>query len=494
MPLTSIDSSTRSPRIIKSIDWITICLYLALLALGWMSVCGASYDFEQGYNFLDFSTRSGMQIVWMGTSLLLGCIILMTDDRLIESCSYFLYLFMLVLLFVTPFIARDIKGSLSWIKIGSFSIQPAEFAKFTTALCVAKVMNSYGFSMSRWRDFLLCLAIILTPMILIVMQKETGSALVYASFFLMLYREGMPGSFLFTAVAAVLYFVISIQHADIQMPSTLTPVGEFVVLLLTWVFTTGLLRVYLPRTSHARRFLLWGSSIALGGWLVSRFIVPYDVAWVLVGLCLLMVAYLFWYFLDTRVMRYLYIAFFALGSMMFIYSADYALNRVLQPHQQSRVKVLLGVEEDKSGVGYNVNQSKIAIGSGGFSGKGFMNGTQTKLKYVPEQDTDFIFCTVGEEEGFVGGTVVLLLFLALILRLIYLSERQTTVFGRVYGYCVLSILLFHVLINIGMVMGLMPVIGIPLPFFSYGGSSLWGFTILMFIFLRIDAGRNIKQD
>ena len=206
------------------------------------------------------------------------------------------------------------------------------------------------------------------------------------------------------------------------------------------------------------------------------------------GLCLLMVAYLFWYFLDTRVMRYLYIAFFALGSMMFIYSADYALNRVLQPHQQSRVKVLLGVEEDKSGVGYNVNQSKIAIGSGGFSGKGFMNGTQTKLKYVPEQDTDFIFCTVGEEEGFVGGTVVLLLFLALILRLIYLSERQTTVFGRVYGYCVLSILLFHVLINIGMVMGLMPVIGIPLPFFSYGGSSLWGFTLQLFIFLRIDVG------
>ena len=222
---------------------------------------------------------------------------------------------------------------------------------------------------------------------------------------------------------------------------------------------------------------------------MSRFIVPYDVAWVLVGLCLLMVAYLFWYFLDTRVMRYLYIAFFALGSMMFIYSADYALNRVLQPHQQSRVKVLLGVEEDKSGVGYNVNQSKIAIGSGGFSGKGFMNGTQTKLKYVPEQDTDFIFCTVGEEQGFVGSAAVLLLFLSLILRLIFLAERQTSVFGRVYGYSIMSILLFHVFINVGMVMGLTPVIGIPLPFFSYGGSSLWGFTLTLFIFLRIDAGR-----
>ena len=307
-------------------------------------------------------------------------------------------------------------------------------------------------------------------------------------------QGGVPGSFLFTAVAAVLYFVISIQHAGVQMPSTLTPVGEFVVLLLTWIFTTGMLRVYLPQTDHARRFLLWGSGLVLGAWLASHFIVPYDVAWVLVGMCLLMAAYLFWHFLDTRIMRYLYIALFALGSMMFIYSADYALNRVLQPHQQSRVKVLLGVEDDVAGVGYNVNQSKIAIGSGGFSGKGFMNGTQTKLKYVPEQDTDFIFCTVGEEEGFVGGSVVLLLFMALILRLIYLAERQATVFGRVYGYCILSILLFHLIINIGMVMGVMPVIGIPLPFFSYGGSSLWGFTILMFIFLKIDAGRNIKQD
>ena len=473
------------------VDWVVILLYIALLTFGWFSICGASHEIGDT-DFFNMATRTGKQLMWIGLGFGLGIFLLLLDERYFDITANVLYGLMMVVLLITPFVAQDTKGSLSWISFGSVKLQPAEFAKCVTALALAKLIGTYGFDMTKYRCMAKAVGLILLPMVLIVLQKETGSALVYFAFFLMLYREGMPGSFLFTAVAAVLYFVISIQHADIQMPSTLTPVGEFVVLLLTWVFTTGLLRVYLPQTSHARRFLLWGSSIALGGWLVSRFIVPYDVAWVLVGLCLLMVAYLFWYFLDTRVMRYLYIAFFTLGSMMFIYSADYALNRVLQPHQQSRVKVLLGVEEDKSGVGYNVNQSKIAIGSGGFSGKGFMNGTQTKLKYVPEQDTDFIFCTVGEEEGFVGGTVVLLLFLALILRLIYLSERQTTVFGRVYGYCVLSILLFHVLINIGMVMGLMPVIGIPLPFFSYGGSSLWGFTLQLFIFLRIDVGNQTR--
>ena len=473
------------------VDWVVILIYIALLTFGWFSICGATHEIGDT-DFFSMATRSGKQLLWIGLAFGMGTFLLMLDERYFDITAKVLYWVMMVVLLITPFLAKDIKGSKSWISFGSFNLQPAEFAKCATALAIAKLIGTYGFDMTKFRCLAKAIGLILLPMVLIVLQKETGSALVYFAFFLMLYREGMPGSFLFTAVAAVLYFVISIQHAGIQFPSTLTPVGEFVVLLLTWIFTTGMLRVYLPQTDHARRFLLWGSGIVLGAWLASRFIVPFDVAWVLVGMCLLMVAYLFWHYLDTRVMRYLYIALFALGSMMFIYSADYALNRVLQPHQQSRVKVLLGVEEDVAGVGYNVNQSKIAIGSGGFSGKGFMNGTQTKLKYVPEQDTDFIFCTVGEEEGFVGGTVVLLLFLALILRLIYLSERQTTAFGRVYGYCVLSILLFHVLINIGMVMGLMPVIGIPLPFFSYGGSSLWGFTLQLFIFLRIDVGNQTR--
>ena len=469
------------------VDWVVILIYIALLTFGWFSICGATHEIGDT-DFFSMDTRSGKQLLWIGLALGMGTFLLMVEERFFDITAKVLYWVMMVVLLITPFVAKDIKGSRSWISFGSFNLQPAEFAKCATALAIAKLIGTYGFDMTKYRCMAKAIGLILLPMVLIVLQKETGSALVYFAFFLMLYREGMPGSFLFTAVAAVLYFVISIQHAGVQMPSTLTPVGEFVVLLLTWIFTTGRLRVYLPQTDHARRFLLWGSGLVLGAWLASHFIVPYDVAWVLVGMCLLMVAYLFWHFLDTRVMRYLYIALFALGSMIFIYSADYALNRVLQPHQQSRVKVLLGVEDDVAGVGYNVNQSKIAIGSGGFSGKGFMNGTQTKLKYVPEQDTDFIFCTVGEEEGFVGGSVVLLLFMALILRLIYLAERQATVFGRVYGYCILSILLFHLIINIGMVMGVMPVIGIPLPFFSYGGSSLWGFTLQLFIFLRIDIG------
>ena len=354
MPLTSIDSSTRSPRIIKSIDWITICLYLALLALGWMSVCGASYDFEQGYNFLDFSTRSGMQIVWMGTSLLLGCIILMTDDRLIESCSYFLYLFMLALLFITPFIARDIKGSLSWIKIGSFSIQPAEFAKFTTALCVAKVMNSYGFSMSRWRDFLLCLAIILTPMILIVMQKETGSALVYASFFLMLYREGMPGGILFAAVSAVVYFVVGVRFSeDVIWDGAPASLGTSLVLGLVHLFTVMLVRAYTPDRKAARNILWYGLLAEALALLFCRYVIPFDVTWVLLGVCGAMIVYLIWLAMRDQLMRYLYIALFAIGSLGFFYSANYVLEDVMQPHQQTRIRVLLGLEDDPRGAGYN---------------------------------------------------------------------------------------------------------------------------------------------
>lgn len=330
-------------------------------------------------------------------------------------------------------------------------------------------------------------AVILLPMVLIVMQRETGSALVYLAFFLMFYREGMPGSILFCAMAAIVYFVVGIRFSGDELPHTFTSVGEFTVLLIIWLSTAGMARVYCPRTPHAARLFLWGGAVTLVAWLVSRYIVPFDIAWAQIGVCLGMAIYLGWQSLGERVGRYVFIAVFALGSTAFLYTADYTLNHILEPHQQTRVHVLLGMEENITGAGYNVNQSKIAIGSGGLKGKGFMNGTQTKLKYVPEQDTDFIFCTVGEEEGFIGSASVLLLFLALILRLMFLAERQTTKFGRVYGYCTLSIFFFHLFINVGMVMGLMPVIGIPLPFFSYGGSSLWGFTLMLFIFLRIDA-------
>ncbi|MBR5051592.1 MAG: rod shape-determining protein RodA [Bacteroidaceae bacterium] len=485
----------KAPTLWGSLDWLTIFIYVVLLALGWMSVCGACYDYEQSTSILDFSTRSGMQIVWIGTSLLLAFLILMTDDRIFESLSYIIYIGFLALLFITPFMAHDIKGSMSWIKIGSFSIQPAEFAKFGVALCLAKVMSTYGFDVRNWKDFIICIALIVIPMGLIVMQKETGSALVYSALFLMLYREGMPGCLLFTAISAVVYFVVGVRYADVPLLGVeQMSLGHALVMLLIQIFTVGFIKVYGgERNNYWIRILLYSLLIDAAAILFARFIYPFDAVWLMALCCLLSAIYCLYLALRDRALPYLLIALFTLGSMGFFYSADFVLNRVMEPHQQTRIRVLLGLEDDPRGAGYNVIQAKIAIGSGGLEGKGFLNGTQTKLKYVPEQDTDFIFCTVGEEEGFIGCAIVLTLFLALILRLMHLAERQPYTFGRVYGYCVLSIFLFHVFINVGMVLGLTPVIGIPLPFFSYGGSSLWGFTILLFVFLRIDAGRNRLQ-
>ena len=497
----------KTPSLFKSLDWLTIFIYMVLLALGWMSVCGASYDYDQTGSIIDFSTRSGMQIIWIGSSLLLAFLILMTDDRLIESLSYIIYIGFLGLLFATPFLAHDIKGSMSWIKIGSSSIQPAEFAKFGVALCLAKVMSTYGFDVRKWHDFIICLILILVPMGLIVMQKETGTALVYSALFLVLYREGMPGCLLFTVISAVVYFVVGVRFAEeplwgIEEMS----LGHGLVMLLIQIFTAGLTWVYGgkttdnkqtadsgQRTTVSRQILLYSLLVDAAAILFARYIYPCNAVWAMVVACSISALYLLFLSLRDRILPYCLIALFTLGSMGLFYSADFVMNRVMEPHQQTRIRVLLGLEDDPRGAGYNVIQAKIAIGSGGLEGKGFLNGTQTKLKYVPEQDTDFIFCTVGEEEGFIGCAIVLLLFLSLILRLMHLAERQPYTFGRVYGYCVLSIFLFHVFINVGMVLGLTPVIGIPLPFFSYGGSSLWGFTILLFIFLRIDAGRNRLQ-
>lgn len=487
-------SRDKSAGVLSSLDWFTILIYVALLALGWMSVCGASYDFDQTSGFLDFSTRSGMQIVWIGTSFLLGAIILGIDERLYDSFAYIIYIGFMLLLLATPFLARDIKGSMSWIKVGPFSVQPAEFAKFGTALCVAKYMSTYGFNMQRWRDFIMSGLIVLLPMVLIVLQKETGSALVYAAFFLMFYREGMPGSILFAGVSAVVYFVVGVRFSEEPLLGmNMVSQGQFLVLLFIHLFCSGLLFAYTDKAGPIWRVFIYGLLCTVCAVLFGHFILPFDICWVQLSVCLLMVLYLFCQAVKEHLARYAYIALFAVASLGFFYSSSFVLNNVMQPHQQTRIRVLLGMEDDPRGAGYNVIQAKIAIGSGGLEGKGFLNGTQTKLKYVPEQDTDFIFCTVGEEEGFVGCAVVLTLFLTLILRLIHLAERQPYTFGRVYGYCVLSVFLFHVFVNVGMVLGLTPVIGIPLPFFSYGGSSLWGFTIMLFIFLRIDAGRNRLQ-
>lgn len=477
--------------VLRSIDYITIILYLALLCFGWVSVCGASYTFGQA-DLFSLDSRSGMQIVWIGTSIALGTCLLLIDDRLYETFAYFIYGFMLLLLFATIFNPHEIKGSRSWLVLGPLRLQPAEFAKFATALAIARLMSTYKFTLNNWHNLAKAIAMIVIPMILIVLQKETGSALVYFSFFLMLYREGMTGSFLFTAVAMVAYFVIGIRYQETMLFNTPTNVGSFVVLLMIQVFTAGLVWVYCK--AHNEALLIAGSSIGvtLLALLFSEYVIPFNILWGQIILVIAMLLYLLWVWAGKQIKEYLLIMVFAIGSVFFFFSASYVLNNVMEPHQRVRINVLLGLEEDLAGAGYNVHQSEIAIGSGGLGGKGFLNGTQTKLKYVPEQDTDFIFCTVGEEEGFLGSSAVLVLFLCLILRLIYVAERQPFTFGRVYGYCVLNIFLFHVFINVGMVLGLTPVIGIPLPFFSYGGSSLWGFTLLLSIFLRIDASRNMK--
>ena len=487
-----VRTTDKQPSVLRSLDWWTVGIYIALLVFGWVSVCGASYTYGDT-DIFSLSTRSGMQIVWIGTSLFLGLVLLLLDDRFYDTFSYVIYAILLLLLFLTIFNPHEIKGSRSWLVLGPLRLQPAEFAKFATALAVAKLMGSYGFNIHHWKDFVAACGVVLLPMLFIVAQKETGSALVYLSFFLMFYREGMPGSILFTGVAMVVYFVVGIKFEGVSLLQTPTSLGVFVVILLIQTFTSVMVNVYC-RNKKLMWYMLGGSfGATLLALLFSLYVIPFNIIWVQLLVTVIIVGYLLVEWLRTRLSNYFFILAFAIGSIAFFYSADYVLNNVLEPHQRVRINVLLGLDDDLSGAGYNVHQSEIAIGSGGLRGKGFLNGTQTKLKFVPEQDTDFIFCTVGEEEGFFGSAGVLILFLLLILRLIHLAERQPFAFGRIYGYCVLSTFLFHVFINVGMVLGLTPVIGIPLPFFSYGGSSLWGFTFLLFIFLRIDAGRNLVR-
>lgn len=476
----------------QTVDWITILLFLLLVVAGWFSICGASYDFDNAGLF-DPSGRPGSQLIWIGTSVVLIFVIMLLDSDFYDIFAYLIYGVVILLLIFTivgalanlPFVP-DIKGSRSWLVLGPVRIQPAEFAKFATALALAKFMNGYGFKLNTPKNFAIALVLILLPMLCILLQKETGSALVYLAFFLVLYREGMSGYFLLAGVCAVVYFVTGMKFEEDIVG--VTPLGELIVSCLVLALSTVLVRVA-AKDKQTVWVLLGTIGVAfLVGYIISLFI-PVNFAWISMGLIGLMSLYFLFLTLKRRVWSYVLIAVFAIGSMGFLYSVDYVFDNILEPHQQIRIKVSLGLEDDPSGAGYNVNQSKIAIGSGGFLGKGFLNGTQTKLKYVPEQDTDFIFCTVGEEQGFLGASLVLILFAAFIIRLIILAERQNNVFGRVYGYSVASIFLFHVMINIGMVLGLTPVIGIPLPFFSYGGSSLWGFTILLFIFLRLDASR-----
>lgn len=480
--------ASRSGNIWQNVDWITIGLFLVLVFFGWLNIYGASYTFDQTSIF-DFSNRAGKQFTWIMGSLIMGIVLLLIDYKTYDVLAYIAYGAMLLLLLATPFLAHDIKGSLSWISLGPVNLQPAEFAKCVVALAVAKYMGRYEYKLRTWRDLIVPFALIGVPaLIIMILQKETGSALVFAAFLLVFYRQGMSGYVLWIGVAAVALFIISIRFGAVPLP-----LGSGNVGILSCMLLLTAVEIFFICKEHRMRWqalILVGSVVAIYGiclLLSIWFTMPFD--WISMGVVIALVLYNVFVSLYWRKYMLLLVALFTLFCIGYTHACDFAFTRVLQPHQRIRIEVLLGMKEDPAGAGYNVNQARIAIGSGRFLGKGYLNGTQTKLQFVPEQDTDFIFCTVGEEWGFVGSIGVLLVYLFFILRLIEIAERQRNTTTQIYAYAVASIFLFHLTINVGMVLGLLPVIGIPLPFFSYGGSSLWGFTLLLFILLRLDAAR-----
>ncbi len=409
--------------IFTQIELPVVLLYLALTLIGWLSIYAAVYN-EEHKSIFDISQRYGKQLLWIGLALVLGLFVMLTDTRFFNGFAFIIYLVTIGMLVAVLLFGSTIAGSKSWFQIGDFKLQPAEFAKFSTGLALAAFLNRLDTYISQTRTKIISIGIIVLPAILILMQYDTGSALVFSAFVLVLFREGLSAIPLILGFIAVVLFILTLFFSPLYVI-----IGIAVLLALSLFFTRRNIQV---------------------------------------------------------IMRLL--AVFAIASL-FVVSVGFVFDNVLEPHQRSRINVLLGLDEDLRGAGYNVHQSKIAIGSGGFAGKGFLQGTQTKFNFVPEQSTDFIFCTVGEEWGFLGTTVLIGLYMMLFMRLIRMAERQRSTFSRVYGYSVISVLFFHFAINIAMTIGLAPVIGIPLPFVSYGGSSLWAFTIMLFVFLKLDANR-----
>ncbi|MFH1160158.1 MAG: rod shape-determining protein RodA [bacterium] len=414
----------REHGIFHRIDWIMVILYLILVLFGWINIYSAVYD-EHHTSILDISQRYGRQLIWIAAAFILAIVTLAIDPKFFSQFTYLIYVLFAVLLVVVIFIGRDISGSRSWLHLGGVALQPAEFAKTATALVVAKYLSRQELNVKKIRTWIMLCFLVFFPAFLILLQHDTGSALVFLAFLLVFYRFGMSGYMLLALVAL--------------------PVIGILSLLINKLILIEILLV-----------------IALVIFLMTR----------------------------RKFRQLLAVLAIFLASSGYVYSVDYAVNSILKPHQKQRIHVLIGKITDLKGAGYNVNQSLIAIGSGQILGKGFLQGTQTKFNFVPEQSTDFIFCTVGEEWGFAGSFVVIVLYIGLFVRIIQIAERQRAKFSRVYGYCVAALLFTHFAINIGMTLGLLPVIGIPLPFLSYGGSSLWAFTVLLFIFIRQDSYRS----
>jgi rod shape determining protein RodA len=460
-----------------NIDWITVSIYLAMMFIGWINIYAAVYN-EEHKSIFDFSQQYGKQLIWIGASIFIAVLMLNTDSKFFVAFSFPIYVLLVLTLILVLAIGTEINGAKAWIQLGSVSLQPSEFMKMATSLAIARYISSYTFKMHSFKSLVTLSAIILLPVGLIFLQNDTGSALVFGVFLLVLYREGLNGIVLFFTFLIAIVFI-------------LTMVADPYITL--WILTVAAFVVYYQWRHKLKTTLIAAAtfvSIYLICWLISLiFQADIDHVYFLLIAALLSAAFFAFYATMLRKTNLIILLAIYAGSVLFSVSVNYVFENIMEPHQRDRINELLGIKSDVHGAGYHVNQSKIAIGSGGFFGKGFLQGTQTKYDFVPEQSTDFIFCTVGEEWGFIGTTVVIGLFMGLLMRLIYLAERNRSRFSRVYGYCVATILFFHFAVNIGMTIGLAPVIGIPLPFFSYGGSSLWSFTLLLFVFVRLDASR-----
>lgn len=416
----------REDDIADKLDWVAVLLYIVMVGMGWLNIYAAVYDESVNQTIWDLSLNSGRQLIFIAASFIIILIIVIIDVRFYETFAYLFFGVILLVLILVPFIGKEVGGNKAWLGVGSFGVQPSEFAKFITAMAVARFIGSVGFRMDYLRNQFILFVMIGIPMALILLQKDTGTALVFTSFVLVFYREGLSPFILVVGIIAVVIFILTLL-----IPNQLYLHGAIAVVLIVLIVS-------------GKRKLSGIVLLTVGALLISGV----------------------------------------------IESVDYVITDVLKPHQQNRIKALINPDADPLGYGWNVTQSKIAIGSGGLVGKGFLEGTQTKFDFVPEQSTDFIFCTIGEEHGWIGSLIVIAIFVALLLRVIFIAERQKSRFARAYGYSVASIFFFHFAVNIGMTIGLFPVIGIPLPFFSYGGSSLWGFTILLFVLLKQDAHRS----
>ena len=424
-------------NIFQDIDWVMVLIYLTLISFGWISIYAATFD-EQHRAILDMTQNHGKQMIWMGLGLIIAMNLLLLDHQFFETFAYVIYGLSIFLLLAVLFVGSEIKGAQSWFVLGPISFQPSELAKYGTALALAKYLKENGHKFKEFKIKLYSIGIIFLPAVFIMLQPDVGSMLVFAALLIVLYRQGLSGWIFILGFTAVFLFVIALFMKQVSWSlteETLVQGSSIFYIFLTMV-AGGI--YYLLRKSKGSLLTILGSYIA---------------------------------------------------AIAYYLSVDFVFDNVLKPHHQNRINELLGIVSDPLGAGYNVHQSKIAIGSGGFNGKGFLQGTQTKFHFVPEQSTDFIFCTVGEEWGFLGSLVLVSLFIFLMSRIIWLAEKQRSAFTRIYGYAVASILFIHFTINIGMAIGLAPVIGIPLPFFSYGGSSLWTFTVLLFTFIKLDSER-----